>query len=352
MFPPGNIRLLSSSIRPKNILFLACLLFNACGSSHTTDEIALSGLTMGTTYSVKFKKTAGSIDSSTLKNNIDNRLNDINAKMSTYLPDSELSKINRAGAGQWLPISAELYRVLQTALTISAASHGAFDITVGPLVNLWGFGPSGRPQHIPDEQTIKSVRENTGYEKIHLQESPRAVRKDADAIYLDLSGIAKGYAVDAVAALLEKESLHDYMVEIGGEIRAQGRNAGGEYWRIGIEKPVTDERAVERVIHLEDTGMATSGNYRNFYDMDGIRYSHIIDPATGRPVMLQLASVTVLDRECMLADAWATGLFVLGPVQGTALAQTLRMPVLFIVRNDKGFTEVMTDAFKPYLAGE
>src|SRR3989304_1947219 len=135
----------------------------------------------------------------------------------------------------------------------------------------------------------------TGYQKIHLQESPRAIRKDADAIYLDLSGIPKGYAVDTVGALLEEAALHDFMVEIGGEIRARGLNADGEYWRIGIEKPVTDERAFARVIHLRDTGMATSGNYRNFYDRDRGRYAHIIDPVTGKPGMQQLASVTVLN---------------------------------------------------------
>ena len=297
-------------------------------------------------------RPAGQIDIGALKKDIDGRLDDINAKMSTYAADSELSKINRAGAGQWLPISEELYRMIQQAHIISVASHGAFDITVGPLVNLWGFGPPGRPQHIPDEQTIKSVMAITGYQKIHLQESPRTIRKDMDAIYLDLSGIAKGYAVDAVAALLEQAALKDYMVEIGGEVRARGQNAGGEYWRIGIEKPATDERAVKQVIHLKDTGMATSGNYRNFYDMDGTRYSHIIDPATGKPVVQQLASVTVLDEACIVADAWATALFVLGPDKGMQLVQTLHMPVLFIVRTNTGFTERMTDEFKAYLVQE
>jgi thiamine biosynthesis lipoprotein len=332
----------------KRLCLLACLLLSAC-HPRGSDEIALSGLTMGTSYSVKFTRPAGEIDIGALKKDIDKRLEDINEKMSTYLPDSELSKINQAGAGQWLPISDELYRVIQQALTISEASHGAFDITVGPLVNLWGFGPPGRPQHIPDEQTIKSVMELTGYHKIHLQESTRAILKDADAIYLDLSGIAKGYAVDAVAALLEQAALHEYMVEIGGEIRARGMNAEGEYWHIGIEKPVTDERAVERVVHLKDTGMATSGNYRNFYDMNGTRYSHIIDPVTGKPVVQQLASVTVLDQACMVADAWATALFVLGPDKGMELVQTLHLPVLFIVKTDTGFTERMTDDFKTYL---
>ena len=329
-----------------SLLILLC----ACDSPHHDDVVVLTGLTMGTTYSVKFTRPAGKVNIGALKLDIDRRLDDINAKMSTYMSDSELSKINRAGAGQWLPVSGELYRVIQQAITISTASHGAFDITVGPLVNLWGFGPPGRPQYVPDEQTIKSVMKFTGYQKIHLRESPRAIRKEADAIYLDLSGIAKGYAVDSVAALLEQAALHDYMVEIGGEIRARGMNDEGEYWRIGIEKPVTDERAVERVIHLMDTGMATSGNYRNFYVMDGVRYAHIIDPETGKPIAQHLASVTVLDKACMVADAWATALFVLGPDKGLKLVQTLHMPVLFINRTDTGYTEQMTDEFKTYLA--
>ena len=335
----------------KRFCVIACLLLSACHPPGS-GETVLSGMTMGTSYSVKFRDPAGKIDIKSLKRTIDRRLDDINEKMSTYLPGSELSKINRAAAGQWLPVSAELYDVIREALDISQSSHGAFDITVGPLVNLWGFGPSGRPLHVPDEQTINSVRETTGYHKIHLQDSPRAIRKDLDAIYLDLSGIAKGHAVDAVSGLLEQASVQDYMVEIGGELRARGVNAEGEPWRIGIEKPVTEARAVERVIHLRDTGMATSGNYRNFYDTDGVRYSHIIDPATGKPVVQHSASVTVLDRRCMVADAWATALFVLGPDQGMALAQKLHMPVLFIVRNGTGFSERMSDEFRMYLADD
>jgi thiamine biosynthesis lipoprotein len=344
-------RLHSPTMQLKQLCLITCFLLCACHPPES-NEIALSGMTMGTSYSVKFRKPAGEIDVGSLKKNIDRRLEDINKKMSTYLPDSELSIINRAGAGQWLPISDELYNVIQEALAISESSHGAFDITVGPLVNLWGFGPSGRPLHVPDEQTIKSTLEITGYHKIHLQDSPRAIRKDMDAIFLDLSGIAKGYAVDAVSALLEQVAVLDYMVEIGGEIRARGVNAEGESWRIGIEKPVTDERSVERVIHLKDTGMATSGNYRNFYDMNGVRYSHIINPATGKPVIQHLASVTVLDRKCMVADAWATALFVLGPDRGMALVQTLHMPVLFIGRTGTGFSERMTDEFKAYLVND
>ena len=191
---------------------------------------------MGTTYEVKFNNAVTNTDVIALKNRIDQRLAGINAAMSTYLPDSELSKINRAAAGVWLPLSEELYRVIREALAISAASRGAFDITVGPLVNLWGFGPDGRPLQVPDAATIESVRAGTGYEKIHLRDAPRALRKDMDTIYLDLSGIAKGYAVDAVAALLEQQSLQDYLVELGGEVRARGRNAQGQYWRIGDRK--------------------------------------------------------------------------------------------------------------------
>lgn len=307
---------------------------------------------MGTTYAVKFNNTETGTDIIALKNRIDRRLEGINAAMSTYLPDSELSKINRAAAGVWLPLSAELYLVVKEALAISTASQGAFDITVGPLVNLWGFGPDGRPRQVPDETTIQSVMAGTGYEKIHLRDSPRALRKDAAAIYLDLSGIAKGYAVDAVAALLEEMSLQDYLVEIGGEIRARGRNGHGEYWRIGIEKPDPEARNVERVVPLRDIAMATSGNYRNYFDLEGERYSHFINPATGRPIKQHLASVTVLDQSCMTADAWATALFVLGPDRGLTLAENLGMSVFFITRNDAGYDERQTSAFHRQLAAK
>ena len=307
---------------------------------------------MGTTYEVKFNNAVTNTDVIALKNRIDQRLAGINAAMSTYLPDSELSKINRAAAGVWLPLSEELYRVIREALAISAASRGAFDITVGPLVNLWGFGPDGRPLQVPDAATIESVRAGTGYEKIHLRDAPRALRKDMDTIYLDLSGIAKGYAVDAVAALLEQLSLQDYLVELGGEVRARGRNAQGQYWRIGIEKPDLDTRTVERVIPLRDIAMATSGNYRNFFYLEGERYSHFINPATGRPIRQDLASVTVLDQSCMTADAWATALFVLGPERGRALAENLGLSVFFITRNGASYNERLTSAFTRQLAAD
>jgi Membrane-associated lipoprotein involved in thiamine biosynthesis len=330
-------------------LMMACLLAGACGKSQDNNPLSLSGMTMGTGYTVKVNRPDREIDIAGLKNSIDTLLENINAEMSTYRTDSELSKINRAGGNQWIAVPDDLYKVLHEGIRISQLSGGAFDMTVGPLVDLWGFGQQGRLLTIPDARTIMAARENTGYQRIHLQDAPKAIRKDHAAVHIDLSGIAQGYAVDAVAALLEQASLNEYMVEIGGEIRVKGRNPDGDFWRIGIEKPVTDVRSVERIIHLKDSGLATSGDYRNYYEKDGTRYSHIIDPGTGKPVNHPLASVTVLHKECMLADAWATALFVLGPAKGMELAKKMKLPVLFIARNGGGFTESMTDEFRSYI---
>ncbi len=306
--------------------------------------VTLNGLTMGTTYTVKINETGRYNDLVLIKKSIDKLLEDLNAKMSTYLPDSELSRINQSSSVNWISISNDLYAVIETAINISNLSGGAFDITIGSLVNLWGFGPVEKQDIIPDDGLIQTIG------KIHLNDANRSIRKDRANIYLDLSGIAKGYAVDRIAQLLQEQfAIHNYLVEIGGEIRAKGVNPDNLAWRIGIEKPVSKLRAIERIISLDNTGMATSGGYRNYYEENGIHYSHIIDPRTGKPVNHQLVSVTVLHAESMIADAWATALQVLGPENGMALANSLGLPVFFIVKQQNGFSELMSASFKQYI---
>lgn len=316
----------------------------------STSAVTLNGLTMGTTYTVKINKTGRINDPVLIKKSIDKLLEDLNAKMSTYLPDSELSRINQSSSVNWIYISDDLYAVIETAITISNLSGGAFDITVGPLVNLWGFGPVEKQDIIPDNGLIQTALLDTGIDKIHLNDANKSIKKDQTSIYLDLSGIAKGYAVDRIAQLLQEQfAIHNYLVEIGGEIRAKGVNSDNLAWRIGIEKPVSKLRAIERIISLDSTGMATSGGYRNYYEENGIHYSHIIDPRTGKPVNHQLVSVTVLHAESMIADAWATALQVLGPENGMALANSLGLPVFFIVKQQNDFSELMSASFKQYI---
>jgi thiamine biosynthesis lipoprotein len=334
------------------LVVIASIFFiTACDNNTSrTGAITLTGLTMGTTYTVKVNEPGSNYDSLQIKISVDKLLEDLNAKMSTYLPDSELSQVNRSSSTDWINISDDLYTVIKMAINISNLSNGAFDITTGSLVNIWGFGPVEKQDIIPDDKLVQSTLLDTGFRKIHLNDTSKAIKKDRANIYLDLSGIAKGYAADRIAQLLrERYAIHNYLVEIGGEIQAKGVNPDNQAWRIGIEKPVSTLRAVERIISLDNIGMATSGDYRNFFEENGTHYSHIIDPRTGRPVKHQLISVTVLHVKSMIADAWATALQVLGPEQGMELANSLDLPVFFIVKNQDGFRELMSAGFKQYL---
>ena len=337
----------------KSIYILPALFFlnlGGCdGGGAPPSPVILSGVTMGTTYTVKINEPWLEADKQKIQDDVENVLEKINRQMSTYLEESELSKINRARTTGWQEISDDLYAVMNEAIRISNASGGAFDVTIGPVVNLWGFGPDARPDVVPDDGQIKSTLERVGYRQIHLRESPPALRKDREDLYIDLSGIAKGFAVDRLAACIDGYGARNYLVEIGGEIRAKGVNPGGLPWQIGIEKPLTGQRAIQRIVTLENTSMATSGDYRNYFEQDGIRYSHTIDPKSGKPVTHRLASVTVLHPSAMVADAMATALLVMGPEAGLALAQRENLAALLIIRDENAFREEMTERFSHHL---
>lgn len=275
-------------------------------------------------------------------------LDDIEAQMSTYRSDSVLSRINRAPVGTWLKATPELLDVLEPAQRLSALSGGAFDVTVGPLVNLWGFGPDAASDAAPSEDLIAAARARVGYGYLTLRR-PAGLRKDR-ALYIDLSAIAKGYAVDRVADHIEARGCLDYLVEVGGEVRVRGHRRDGDLWRIGIETPDPDQLGgVQRIIRSDGIAMATSGDYRNFFESDGRRYSHTIDPRTGYPVTHGLASVTVLHASTLWADGFATLLNVLGPTAGLELAEREGIAALFIEHTGAGFTEHVTSTFVPYL---
>ncbi|MBK5930111.1 FAD:protein FMN transferase ApbE [Halochromatium salexigens] len=310
-------------------LFLAGLLAG-CEQAEDPRVLVLRGSTMGTNYSVQIVEPSAALDRDALAEQINARLADITTLMSTYQPGSELSRFNNADVTEWFLVSPELEAVVEAAQAVSEASAGAFDVTVGPLVNLWGFGPSPRIEDLPSAGDIQAARARVGWRQLEVQAQPPALRKSRPDLYVDLSAIAKGYAVDQLAGLVESHGIVDYLVEIGGELRGRGVNGHGEPWRIAIERPDAGQRAVFQVVALRDLGMATSGDYRNFVEIDGQRYSHTIDPATGRPVGHRLASVTVLADDCMQADAWATALLVLGPERGLALAEQRGLAALFI----------------------
>lgn len=322
-------------------------LFLACQSDTPHRGLTeLQGTTMGTSYTVKLVELAAELEPASIQAEIDVILENINRQMSTYLDDSELSRFNRSRSPEWTAVSPELAEVLKQAQQLGALTNGAFDVTVGPLVNLWGFGPAAGEDEVPAEQEIRDVMSRVGYQALQVSRSPPAVRKDRPDLYVDLSAIAKGYAVDAVAEYLQTLDIEDYMVEIGGEIRARGRNARDTLWRIAIEKPSSGSRVLHTVIELDDVGLATSGDYRNYFEQAGRRYSHTIDPATGRPVTHSLASVTVAHPSTMQADALATALMVLGPEAGYRFAEEHALAALFIVKGEDGFYDRETPAFR------
>jgi len=332
----------------KNILLCFLVLsLNAC-EQHTAHQqsVILSGLTMGTTYTIKIHAPKTKSDQTTILAEINRRLDEINSQMSTYMETSNLSLFNQSSTQEWVEIPFNLYIVIEEALRINKLSHRAFDVTIGPVVNLWGFGPIAKSSIIPDESTIKETLDKVGSQYIHLRKQPHAIKKDKPNLYIDLSAIAKGYAVDVIADYLDKLNINNYMVEVGGEIRTKGINPDNKIWHIGIEKPLDDQRSVQTVITLNNTGMATSGDYRNYFEKNGIRYSHTIDPSTGSPITHKLASVTVLHTSAMTADAMATALLVLGPERGPELALKENLAALFIVRENDDFIEIMTPQFK------
>jgi thiamine biosynthesis lipoprotein len=327
------------------------LLLGACGQADQSAVLELRGRTMGTTYSVQIAVAPEGLDPGALQREIDAELARINGQMSTYDANSDLSRFNASATTDWVSVPPELALVVAEAQRISALSDGAFDVTVGGLVNLWGFGPEFHPDRIPTPAAIASQLAVTGYHKLAVRSDPPALRKSLPGVAVDLSAIAKGYAVDRLAELLQARDVTDFLVEIGGELRAAGRHPERP-WRVAVERPETDRRAVFRVVPLEDVGMATSGDYRNFFEQDGVFYSHSIDPKSGRPVAHRLASVTGLEARCMRADALATALLVLGPEKGLQLAEAQGIAALFIERQaDAGYRISMTRVFARVTAG-
>ena len=305
---------------------------------------------MGTSYDLKLVPAPGQTIPADLKNRVETLLAGINKVMSTYDPDSELSRFNRNPGIDWITVSPELQQLVAEGLRISELSSGAFDITVGPLVNLWGFGPEPRHDQAPSEAAIAQARERVGYWRLHAREEPPALKKDRPDIYADLSAIAKGYGVDQLAALVNAAGFSDYLVSIGGEVRAKGHNGKGQPWTIAIEQPVPGQRAVERLVRLGDHCISTSGDYRNFFEQNGQRYSHIINPRTGRPVPQTVASVTVISDQSALADATATALMASGSEFGFRLATEHRLAAFFILISTNGaLQERYTPEFAPYL---
>ncbi|MDN6832382.1 MAG: FAD:protein FMN transferase [Enterobacterales bacterium] len=320
-------------------------LLTGCGP----EQVNIEGKTMGTYYSIKYVSESGMPAPEKIKAELDKRLEQVNDQMSTYRSNSELSRFNQSTeVNTPFPVSAATAKVVEEAIRINKITDGALDITVGPLVNLWGFGPEGRPDRIPTDEEINQRRAWIGIG--HLSVQGNALVKNIPQLYLDLSSIAKGYGVDVVAEYLASLNITNYMVDIGGEVRTRGINGDGAPWRIAIEKPQAGlQQSAQVIIQPGEMAIATSGDYRNYFEQNGQRFSHEIDPKTGRPVTHHLVSITVLAPSCMTADGLSTGLDVMGPERGMALANLLGIPVFMIVKTENGFEDRYSDAFKPYL---
>jgi thiamine biosynthesis lipoprotein len=307
---------------------------------------AFGGATMGTSYSVHVRDCKEPI-CGFLEEYVRRRLETLNGIFSHYDRNSELSGFNQSSSTDWISVSEELYRVVAYGLAISRESEGAFDITAAHSINAWGFGP-GEPAQPPDAETIAEALRLTGYDKLEVRADPPALRKRDAGIALDLSAIAKGYAVDQVALALERFGHTDYLVEIGGEVRTGGTKPNRQLWRVGLESPA-GQLDYNYIVTPRDEAVATSGDYRNYYVIDGQRYSHAIDPKTGRPVTHNLASVSVIQPSALQADALATLLLVLGPEKGLEYAERNGLPALFWVRAESGPAAITTTAFQDYL---
>lgn len=309
----------------------------------------LHGRTMGTTWSVQLVlPTVRSAEE--LQRGIQVELERVDGQMSTYRPQSELSRFNRAPAGSWQRLSPEFFAVLQHALQLARESGGAYDPTVGPLVNLWGFGPGQRPHQPPTPEAIAAAKARVGWWKLTLDPASRSAWQPG-GVYVDLDAVAKGYGVDQVGRYLQRMGVDTWLVEVGGELKSHGRKPDGAPWRVGIERPdaavgaVIDADELLRAIQLDHRAIATSGDYRHVFEDAGHFYSHHIDPRSGYPVPHEVASVSVLADDCMQADPLGTTLSVLGAERGMAYARQHGLAVLMIVRTSQGFEQRMSPAF-------
>ena len=318
-----------------------------CGDA----PVELQGRTMGTTWSVVVPDPPEGVDADRLQSIVDEVFAEVNATLSTYDPSSELSRFNQYESTSPVAASPMLCEVIALAADVGEATGGAFDVTVGPLVGLWGFGSTagdGAGARTPDAATLAATRSQVGRDKLIVDRVAGTLRKSAPELAVDVDGIAPGFAVDRVAERFEDIGVQRYLIELGGELRGRGLSPDRRPWRVAIEAPLGGERRPYALVALDGQGLSTSGDYRDARIVDGRRVSHTIDPRTGAPVGHRLASVTVVQGTAALADAYATALMVLGPQEGFELATRMGIPALFIVRSEDGreFTERATASFE------
>ncbi|MEE4637760.1 MAG: FAD:protein FMN transferase [Wenzhouxiangella sp.] len=335
------------SVRP-GYLILCCVVALLAACSRPPQGITLNGETMGTYWTVRLPASPDAISIAELREQIDLLLDQVNQEMSTYRADSVISAFNRAEAGAWITLPPGFARVLSEALYWAEATSGAFDPTAGPLVNLWGFGPAASERSVPEPETIEMTLGHVGWQRLSFDADSDRLLQPGKA-YLDLSGVAKGWGVDVVVEYLLTSGFSDFLVDIGGELRVQGYRADRERWRIGIERPIAAQREALILLELEDMALATSGDYRNHFEADGQRFSHLIDPRTGRPIDHATVAVTVASETCTTADALATALSVMPIDEAWSFAMERELAVLWLLADGEALLERMTPAFERLL---
>ena len=344
----ASFLLIDYSKKKTSVLLVACIFFlTGCNGNHT--EIVYTGLVMGTTYEVKIVTTKK--NDPKLRNIIDARLQKMNRIFTTYDDTSELMVFNSSPLNAPQAVSSEMIDVLRVSQEIFIKSRGSFDPTVWSLVDLWGFGAVPSNHVIPDHDSISNLLALVGLNNISIEEDNNLVARLRD-VKLDLSAIAKGYAADSVSELLNSMGIDSYLVEVGGELRIKGKKANGKNWHIAIEKPYVSIDGVQAIIQVTDSGVATSGDYRNYFEENGKRYSHTIDPRTGYPISHNLVSATVIADTAAKADAFSTAMMVLGPEDAIDIAEENNLAVYLVIKNSNGFDVVFSKAFAPFIIGE
>jgi len=325
-------------VQALSVLLLAVAVLSGCGEQ----VLEFTGPTMGSSYSVKYLSGANGPSVAQAQAATEAILAEVDQQLSTYRADSLISQFNALPANSCQPMPESLLALVRFAEQLSVLSAGAFDLTVEPLLNLWGFGPQSRGDQVPTPAQIAQVRERMGYQ--HLRIDGQQLCKGA-AVEVDFNSIAAGYAVDRIAARLLELGVSSYLLEVTGELKAQGRKPDGSAWRIAIEAPLEHQQVAEKILPLDGYGVSTSGDYHNYFEQDGLRYSHTLDPQSGAPIRHTLAQVTVVDRSVQRADGLSTLLMVLGPERGLAFAEREGIAALFVSRTAQGFVSHSSSAF-------
>lgn len=301
------------------------------------------GRTQGTSFRIRYY----GISDETISKKVDARLKGIDRVFSNYRKDSVIEAFNARQTTEWQSVPMEMMSLVSKALGFSRVTQGAFDITIGQSLKVWGFGPyrtaSGKPS-VPSESMIAEALSKSGFRFLEVRENPPALRKLHRELLVDLSGIAQGYTVDQLSELLEKEGILTYLVEVGGELRGRGKNAQGEPWQVALENPALDS-GLGPLVSLDHSSLSTSGNYRDFVDIEGKRYSHIFDPRIGRPIPSEFASASVMTSDCTSADALAKAFLILSEQDQKALASKLRLSVILQKRVGKDFVSTRLGNF-------